>query len=378
MDPDFIYLDYNATTPVDSRVVAAMRPFLEREFGNPSSAHRYGAAAAAAVSAARRQVARLIGCSADELLFVSGGSEANNHAIRGVAAARGEARPRIVTSTVEHPAVSVVCDHLAERGFDVTRLPVDRHGLVDPGALERVVDERTALVTVMHANNEVGTVEPIAELAAIAHRHGALMHSDCAQSLGKIAVDVDQLQVDLLSIAGHKLYAPKGVGALYVRRGVELPPLIYGAGHEAGRRAGTENVLGVVGLGAACELARAALAAEGERLRGLRDRLQEELQRRFPELVVHGHPQLRLPNTLSVSWPGVSARALLQRLDGVAASAGAACHGDAVSASATLAAMGVAEPLARGAVRFSVGRQTTEEEIEQAIILIAAAVAAAR
>ena len=372
-----IYLDYNATTPVGREVVDAMLPYLCEHFGNPSSLHPYGAAAKSAIESARAKVAALLNCPSDDIVFTSGGTESNNAAIRGVALAAYERGNHIITSSVEHPAVLEVCRWLQNRGFRVTILPVDSHGLVHPADLEKAITSETLLVSVMHANNEVGTIQPIAELAAIAHRHGALMHTDAAQSVGKIPVRVEELDVDLLSVAGHKLYAPKGVGALYVQHGIRLEKLLHGASHEEGRRAGTENVPGIVGLGQACETVRPLLAGNNDRLRIMRERLHKGLLQELGGDAMHlnGHPEKRLPNTLSLGFRGVEANALLSEIAGeVAASAGAACHSEGVSVSAVLAAMKVPTEWAMGTVRFSVGLNTTAEEIDRAIKVVADAV----
>lgn len=372
-----IYLDYNATTPIAPEVAAAMEPFLRGGFANPSSGHALGREVRRAVEAARARVAELLGAAPGEIVFTSGGTESNNMAILGAAWARRDRGRHVVTSAVEHPAVGGVCRRLAGEGWSVTVLPVDGHGLVDPADLEAALTPETVLVTVMHANNEVGTLEPVRELAEIARRVGALVHTDAAQSLGKVPVTVDELGVDLLSVAGHKLYGPKGVGALYVRSGVELAPLMHGAGQEGGRRPGTENVLEIVGLGEACRLAGERLAGDAPRLRGVRDRLYGALERELgPEaLRVNGHPQQRLPNTLSVSFRGVDGKALLAELgDEVAASAGAACHGGGAAGSAVLTAMGVAPEWGVGTVRFSVGRSTGEEDVARAASAVARAV----
>ncbi|MGC9522642.1 MAG: cysteine desulfurase family protein [Anaerolineae bacterium] len=312
-----------------------------------------------------------------ELIFTSGGTESNNYAIKGVALADPDRRGRIITSAVEHPAVTEVCAWLTTQGCEITTLPVDGHGHVDPVDLARAITPDTLLVTVMHANNEVGTLQPIAELAAIAHEHGALFHTDAAQAVGKIPVRVDDLGVDLLSVAGHKLYAPKGVGALYVKDGVTLAKLLHGAGQENGRRPGTENVLEIVGLGQACEIARRDPARERAHLRALRDRLHAGLTDALgvDSVRLNGHPDRRLPNTASLSFHDIEANALLAAVnDQVAASAGAACHADQVDVSAVLAAMDVPVPWAKGTVRFSVGRFTTTEEIDRAIQVVADAV----
>jgi len=364
-----IYLDYNASTPIDPAVADAMRPFLGDAFGNPSSGHWASAPARAALDEAREKVAALLGCAASEIVFTSGGSEANNLALKGVFFALRHRGEHIVTTKVEHPAILGPCKFLEQLGATVTVLPVDRTGQVDPEDVRRAITPRTILVSVMHANNEVGTIQPIADIGRIARAHGILLHTDAAQSVGKIPTRVDDLGVDLLTIAGHKLYAPKGVGALYVRRGVQLEPLIHGAGHESGRRAGTESVLLATGLGAACALARDL--APMARVEALRDRFWHGLQRQFAERVVlNGHPQRRLPNTLSVSFVGQVGAEVLRQLDGVAASTGSACHTGRIELSPVLAAMGVRPEVGMGAIRFSLGRATTEEDIEAVLSLL--------
>ena len=372
-----IYLDYNATTPIAREVTETMTPFLFEHFGNPSSSHPYGVIAKRAVETARAQVAALLGCRAVEIAFTSGGTESNNYAIKGAVIARKGAGNHIITSAVEHPAVIEVCRWLETQGFHLTILPVDAFGMVDPADLERAITPQTTLVSVMHANNEVGTIQPIPLLAEIAHRAGALMHTDAAQSVGKIAVDVDGLGVDLLSIAGHKVYAPKGIGALYVRSGIELVKHLHGAEQEAGRRPGTENVLEIVGLGKACELAQRDLEVNFTQYRAMRDRLHQALLDKLGEdsTRLNGHPKERLPNTLSLSFRGVEANTLLSEIgESVAASAGAACHADRVDVSAVLQAMQVPTEWAMGTVRFSVGRDTTSEEIDQAARIVVEAV----
>jgi cysteine desulfurase NifS len=362
-----IYLDYNATTPIDPRVAEAMLPFLHGAFGNPSSSHWYGVTTKKAVEKARGQVAELLHGSADELIFTSGGTESNNYAITGAARACREKGTHIITSAIEHPAVTEVCRHLEGEGFTVSFVPVDAEGLVDPQNVEAALTPETILVTIMHANNEVGTIQPIGEIARIAHRHGALVHTDCAQSVGKIPVHMDELDVDLLSVAGHKLYAPKGIGALAIRTGTRLEKLIHGADHEMNRRAGTENVLELVGLGEACALVTGAIEEHAEHLRSLRDLLEQGLREQIPDLRINGHPERRLPNTSSVSFRGREANAILSELRTVAASAGAACHSDHVRVSATLEAMQVPREYAMGTIRFSVGRFTTPHEVERAV-----------
>jgi len=367
-----IYLDFNATTPHAPEVVAAMRPFLEGHFGNPSSAHRYGAVTRAAVGQARTQVAAILNSKPDEIVFTSGGTESNNYAIRGAALAGARRGRHIITSRIEHPAVIEVCRRLEAEGFAVTWLPVDADGLVRADEAEAAIRPDTILISIMHANNEVGTIQPIQALAEAARRRGIIFHSDAAQSVGKIPADVHELGVDLLTIAGHKLYAPKGVGALYVRDGVGLHPLMQGAGQERGRRPGTENVLEVVGLGAACEVARRDLAMNMTRMRESRDELERALREKIADVRVNGHPERRLPNTLSISIRGVNANELLSAIEpDVAASAGAACHSSEVQISHVLRAMGVPVDWARGTLRLSTGRRTTREEARDAATVIA-------
>jgi cysteine desulfurase len=370
---DQIYLDYNASTPIAVEVTEAMRPYLAGSYGNPSSAHWAGPPARTAVEAAREDVAALLGATPGELVFTSGGSEANNYALKGAFFARQAGRDRIIISAIEHPSIEEPCRFLETLGARITRLPVDRCGRVDPATLAATIGPDTAIVSIMHANNEVGTIQPIADCARIAHDCGALLHTDAAQSIGKIAVNVDDLGVDLLTVAGHKLYAPKGVGALYVRSGVRLEPLIHGAGHEAGRRAGTESALLTVALGAAARLARDL--APMERVAALRDRLWAGLAEGLGDRVVrNGDRAHLLPNTLNVCFGGTIGADLLARLDGIAASTGSACHDGKVALSPTLAAMGVDPSVGAGAVRFSLGRGTTAAEIEATIERVVAQV----
>jgi cysteine desulfurase len=361
-----IYLDFNATTPIAPEVAAGMNQALTEPFGNPSSEHWAGLAARQAVEKARAQVAALLHCSPDEVVFTSGGSEANNHALKGAFFAQRERGGHIITTQVEHPAVLNPCRFLERLGASVTYLSVDRFGRVDPEDVRQALTPHTILISVMHANNEVGTLQPISEIARIAREHGVLFHTDAAQSVGKIPIRVHELGVDLLSLAGHKFYAPKGVGVLYVRKGVRLEPLIHGAGHESGRRAGTENILLDVALGAACELAQSWVGVES--IRELRDLFWELLQTRFGERVVlNGHPTERLPNTLNVSFVGKIGSTILSGLEGVAASTGSACHSGSVELSPVLKAMKVPPEIGTGAIRFSLGRTTTTEEIEQVV-----------
>ena len=369
-----IYLDYNATTPIAPSVAEAMRPCLEGLFGNPSSGHALGTDAFLAVEDARDQVSALLGCDSEEVVFTSGGTESNNLALIGVARAHETGRRHLITTAIEHPAVINVCRWLETQGYTLTVLPVDGQGLVDPADLQAAMRDDTLLVSVMHANNEVGTVQPIRALSDIAHAGGALFHCDAVQSLGKIPVSVEALGVDLLSVAGHKLYAPKGIGALYVRDGVNLGPLLLGAGQERGQRPGTENLLEIVGLGAAAELAMGEPAAHRERSIRLRDRLHRGLVDVLggERLRLNGHPEKRLPNTLNISLRGIEANTLLARIgDEVAASAGAACHAGAVEASPVLTAMGVPLEWAMGTLRLTVGRFTTPAEVDRAVTIIA-------
>jgi cysteine desulfurase len=365
-----IYLDYNASTPISDGARAAMAPYLEHAFGNPSSLQWAGQPARAAVEEARVAVADLLGAAPDEIIFTSGGSEANNLALKGVTFARATKGRHIVTADAEHPAILAPCVFLERISFEVTRVPVDGQCRVDPEAVARAMKAGTVLVSIMHANNEVGTINPIAEIARIAHAHGALMHTDAAQSVGKVETNVDALGVDLLTIAGHKFGAPKGVGALYVRRGTPIEPLIHGAGHEQGRRAGTESALLAVALGAAAR--EAADLEPVKRVRVLHDRLWTRLSAHFGKrIALNGHPEERLANTANISFIGKVGADILAGLDGVAASTGSACHAGHVELSPVLAAMGVPPNVGMGAIRFSLGRATTEVEIDAVVESIA-------
>jgi cysteine desulfurase len=374
-----IYLDYNGTTPHDPEVVAAMRPYLEEEFGNPSSGHLYAAAPRQALNAARRQVAGLLNCAPEEVVFTSGGTEANNWAIIGTANALRDRGRHVVTSAFEHPAVLRVCAFLEKTGCEVTCLPVAPDGVVRVRDLEAAIRPDTILVTIMHANNEVGTIQPIAEIAALARSRGIRVHTDAAQSLGKIPADVQELGVDLLSLAGHKLYAPKGVGALYIRGGVALETFMRGAGQEMGRRAGTENILEIVGLGKACEVAARNMEQSSRHMQAMRDRLHAAIASGLSEVRLNGHPEMRLPNTLSLSFRGLEANRILEAIGlEVAASAGAACHADSVEISHVLKAMAVPVEWAKGTLRLTTGRMTTATEIDRAADVIVNAVIAMR
>lgn len=371
-----IYLDYNATTPVDPRVVDAALPYLTQHFGNPSSSHSYAAQPRAAVAKARAQVADLLGASTHEITFTSGGSEADTLAIRGAALAgrvhgRGD---HVITQVTEHPAVIEACRSLIADGFSVTQLGVDNHGRVNPADLGEAITDRTVLVSIMTANSETGTLQPVRELAVIAHRHGALLHTDAAQAAGTIPLDVDELDVDLLTLVGHKLYAPKGVGALYIRTGTAINPIVHGGDQEHGLRAGTENVAFIVALGAAASLTQAGLPHSATELAAVRDGLHRELERLLPGTVqINGHLIDRLPNTLNVSLAGINGRTLLATIPQIAASTGSACHESSGTSSAALTAMGLHPDRARAAVRLTTGRWTTLDHARQAANLLAAA-----
>ncbi len=369
-----IYLDYNATTPIDPRVREAMLPYLGEHFGNPSTTYGYGLRAREAVEQARRQVAALIGAKLEEIIFTSGGSESDNHAIIGAALAGMDRGRHIITSRIEHPAVLNTCRYLEERlGFKVTYIPVDGCGLVDPDDVRHAIVRETILITIMHANNEVGTIEPIEEIGRIAVERGVLFHTDAAQSCGKIDVSVNRMNVDLLTIAGHKLYAPKGIGVLFVRGGTRIDPFIHGAGQEGGRRAGTENVPYIVGLGAACEIALNTLSDYKKEAERLRDRLHTRIEAGLGKerLRLNGHPEKRLPNTLNISISGIVGEDLLRNIPEIAASTGAACHAGSTEPSSVLLEMGLSRDWALGALRLTLGRWTTQEEIDTAGKLIA-------
>jgi len=360
-----IYLDHNATTPVLPDVVDAMLPYLREHFGNPSSSHLYGQTAQAAVTRARAQVAGLIGCDENEIVFTSGGTEANNLAIRGVCEARDDRR-HVVTTVIEHPATEKPCAWLEQHGWRLTRIGVDSNGRARVNEARAAAGADTALLTVMHSNNETGVLQPIVDLTSLAHECGAVIHTDAAQSIGKVPVNVRELGVDLLSVAGHKLYAPKGIGALYVRRGTPLRPFVLGAGHEHGLRPGTENVAFIVGLGLACELAAWGLDDVAARMQRLRDELWERLIGEIPDLQLNGDRARRLPNTLSVRFPRVSGNEVLAGAAAVAASTGSACHAGHESAPGVILAMGVSEAEAIGTIRLTLGRDTTADDVSRA------------
>jgi cysteine desulfurase len=366
-----LYFDYNASTPLAPEVAAVMRRLVDEPFGNPSSAHWAGAPARAIIDRGRRQAAQLLGCSPDEVVFTSGGSEANNFALKGAFFASRRDTRHIVTTRIEHPAILSPCAFLERLGAQITYLPVDSTARIDPDDLRRAITPDTILISVMHANNEVGTIQAIEECARIAHEHGVLFHTDAAQSVGKISTRADELGVDLLSLAGHKFYAPQGIGALYVRGGVPLEPLIHGAGHENGRRAGTESALLIAAFGEACELAKDLSGVA--HVRTLRDRLWDRLHEAFGDrILLNGHPEERLPNTLNVSFVGRIGSEVLGALDGVAASTGSACHSGRIELSPVLEAMGVKREVGAGAVRFSLGRPTTQDDVDALVERFAA------
>jgi cysteine desulfurase len=373
--PKPIYLDYNATTPHDPEVIAAMRPFFEEEFGNPSSSHYYGTQPKQAVIRARAQIATLLSCRPEEIIFTSGGTESNNFAIKGCAQAFRHKGNHIITSRIEHPAVLEVCRFLETSGFEITYLPVDEFGLIQIVDLKAAIKKETILMSIMHTNNEVGSVQPIEEISKLAKNHDIIFHTDAAQSLGKIPVDVNRLGVDLLSIAGHKVYAPKGVGALYIRQGLAPAKLMHGAGQEMAVRPGTENVLEIVGLGMACEIAGRDLEKNMTHMRAMRDRLFEGIKKECDQVKRNGHPQKRLPNTLSISFLGLEANRILDAIGTeVAASAGAACHSGKVQISDVLKAMNVPLEWAKGTLRLTTGRMTTATDIDKAVQVICEAV----
>ncbi len=362
-----VYLDYNATTPIDPEVVEAMLPFLAEHFGNASSMHEYGYFAQEAVERARGQVATLLGARPGEIVFTAGGSETDNLAIKGAVFQRLERQPHVISTAAEHPAVLNTLQYLRQRfGVHSTLLPVDQYGLITPDQVRQALRPETVLITVMHANNEVGTVQPIAEVGAVAREAGVLFHVDAAQSAGKLPIDVAALKVDMVTIAGHKVYGPKGIGALYLRRGTQIDPLVHGSGQEHGLRAGTENVASIVGLGVACAIAADHQPQEERRLTLLRDKLHVLLADAVPNLALNGHPTSRLPNTLNVSLCGALGQAVLAFTPDVAASTGSACHAGASAPSPVLMAMGLPAERALSALRLSLGRWTSEEEIERA------------
>jgi len=361
-----IYLDHNATTPVASEALEAMMPYLKEEFGNPSSGYSLGVRAHDGVEAARNEVASLLGCRPGEIVFTSGGTESNNMVLKGMINFRATERFHVITTSVEHPAILNPALFLEELGARVSILPVDRTGRVDPDDVGRAISSDTTLISVMLANNETGTLQPVKEISDIARAHNIPLHTDAAQAVGKIRVDVEELGVDFLTVAGHKLYGPKGVGVLFIREGMGLAPLIHGAGQESGRRAGTENVILAVGLGAACRVAMERLDADFQEIEEMRNHLQELLFEGLGDLVLNGHPDERLPNTLNISVPGIQGGRMLEGLPGIIASTGAACHDRTVSLSHVLSAMGVPPEVGMGALRLTLGRTNSTGQIEEA------------
>ena len=366
-----IYLDYNGTTPHAPEVIETIRPYLETQFGNPSSSHWYGIRPKQAIKKARKQVAELIGCTPEEVYFTSGGTESNNQAIKSIAGSRFARGNHIITSQIEHPAILEVCSFMENHGFSVTYLSVDETGLVNPDDVAEAIKPETILISIMHANNEVGTIQPIKEIADIAAKNDILMHTDAAQSLGKIETLVDSLGVGMLSIAGHKIYAPKGIGALYIRKDVKPEIFCHGAGQESGIRAGTENIMGIVGLGKACEIAGQTIEQNMTHMKIMRDRFEKALKKDLKNIRFNGHSEKRLPNTSNISFLGLEANRILEEIGlDVAASAGAACHADNIEISHVLLAMEIPEDWAKGTLRFTTGKMTTESEIDRAASVV--------
>jgi len=371
-----IYLDYNATTPVDQEVALEMIPVLEKVYGNPSSTHSLGIQAKKIIEQARKQVAALINCQPSEIIFTSGGTESNNMAIQGIASRLRPKGRHIITSTIEHPAVSEVCRYLEGKGFEISYLPVDEQGMINIQNLENSIRPDTILISIMYANNEIGTIQDISKISEIARKNDIVFHTDAAQTTGKIETDVQKMGVDLLSIAGHKLYAPKGVGALYIRSGIQIDKLMFGANHEQNIRPGTENVLEIAGLGKACEIAKRDLEKNYNKSLELKERLFSGIQGKVKDVRRNGHPEKCLPNTLSLSFPGIEANTLVSRMDGLAVSAGAACHAEDIELSAVLEAIALPVRYAMGTIRFSTGKYSTAAEIDQAVEIVSATVAA--
>jgi len=364
-----IYMDYNATTPCDERVVEAMLPYFTKEFGNPSSIYNLARNSRKAVEKAREDVAKLLDCSPEEVFFTSCGTEADNWAIVGTAFGKKEKGRHIITSSIEHHAVLNTCKFLEKMGYEVTYLPVDRYGIVDIDALKRSIRKDTVLVTIMAANNEIGTIQPIKDIAEIVREKGIYFHTDGVQIAGKVPLSVKGLGVDMLSLSGHKFYGPKGVGALYVRKGVRLIPFLYGGGQEKGKRAGTENVAGIVGLGKAAEIAIKEMEEEGRKIKELRDELEKGLKERIPEIIINGHPERRLYNTLNLCIKYIEGESILLHLDfeGICASSGSACTSGSLEPSHVLLAVGIPAEVAHGSIRFSLGKHNTKEDVEKVV-----------
>ena len=375
-----IYLDYAATTPTHPEVARAMLPYLGDVFGNPSAIYCYGQEARSALEQARAQVAGLIGARSEEIIFTSGGTEADNLALIGVAYAHKNRGNHIITTAIEHHAIIETARFLEKRGFEVTYLGVDGQGLVDPDDVRRAITDRTILISVMQANNEIGTIQPLAEIGGIAREAGICFHSDAVQAVGHIPVDVDELGVDLLSMSAHKFYGPKGVGALYLRKGTRLEALMYGGGQEGNRRSGTENTPGIIGLGRAVELARQEMAQEAGQLTRLRDRLIQDTLQRISHSRLNGHPKKRLPNNVNISFDFVEGESLVLNLDlkGICASTGSACSSSSLEPSHVLLALGLPRPQAHGSLRFTLGKWTTESDIDQVLEVLPPIVARLR
>jgi cysteine desulfurase len=361
-----IYLDYAATTPVHPDVVQAMLPYFSQYFGNPSSIHSLGQDAKEAVEQARQQLAHLIGAKSEEIVFTSGGTEADNLAIKGIALANRDRGNHIITSRIEHHAVLEPCHWLEKQGFSVTRLPVDGYGMVSPDDVKKALTDKTILVSIMHANNEIGTIEPLAEIAKVTREAGVYLHTDAVQTIGHIPVNVDQMGIDLLSLSAHKFYGPKGIGALYVRKGTKIAPLIHGGGQEKNRRSGTENVPGIVGLGKAAEIAERELPDEAPRLTALRDELIQGILGQISDVRLNGHPTIRLPNNVNISVAYIEGEAMLLNLDlaGICASTGSACSSASLQPSHVLTALGLTHTQAHGSLRFTLGKWTTKEDLD--------------
>lgn len=364
-----VYLDNNATTPVDRRVYEAMSPYLFEKFGNPSTLYSIGAEARAAVEEARKRVADLVGAKPDEIVFTGCGSESDNMALKGVAFAQMERGKHVIVSSVEHHAVLNTAAYLEKIGFEVTYLPVDRYGMVDPDDLRQAIRTDTILVSVMLANNEIGTIQPIKELCSVSHEKGVLFHTDAVQAAGKLRIDVEELGVDLLSLSAHKIYGPKGVGALYIRKGTKVHPLIHGGHQERGRRAGTENVAGIVGFGKAAEIALQEMEEEAVRIAGLRDRLEGGILERIEDVLINGHPEKRLPNTTNISFRYIEGEAIILKLasHGIFASTGSACSSDTLEPSHVLMAIGLSPEVGHGSVRFSLGKFNTADDVDRTL-----------
>lgn len=366
-----IYMDYNATTPIDKEVAREMEPYLQDHFGNPSSTYQYGVKTKNAIEKARVQVATLIGCKPSEIVFTSGGTESNNFAIKGAVFKNKDRGNHIITTQIEHPAVLEVCKYLEKYGFKVSYVPVDEFGMVSVSDVKKEITSKTILISIMHANNEVGTVQPIKEISKLAKEYRVIMHSDAAQSAGKIPTEINNLEVDLLSMSGHKFYGPKGIGALYIHQGLKLEKLMHGAGQEQGRRAGTENVLEIVGLGKACEIARRDLEKNLSHTKKLRDDLYVGLSKKIKNIRLIGHPEKRLPNTLSLSFLRLKTNKFLSEINKyITVSAGAACHSGEVKASYVLKAMNISPKWTKGALRFSTGKMTTADEIDKSVKIL--------